>query len=53
MEIQLALLDQIHFLACMYITMLAIMKEDHNWMVREKFNEFRKLPTIKKIIFSF
>jgi hypothetical protein len=53
MEIQLALLDQIHFLACMYITMLAIMKEDHNWLVRAKFNEFRKLPTIKKIIFSF
>jgi hypothetical protein len=52
-EIQPALLDQIHFLACMYITMWAIVKEDHNWMVRAKLDEFRKPLTIKEIICSF
>jgi hypothetical protein len=29
MEIQLVLLNQIHFLACMYIIMWATMKEEH------------------------
>jgi len=53
MEIKLALLDQIHFPTCMHITMWAIMKEDHNWMVRAKLNEFRKLPMIKETICSF
>jgi hypothetical protein len=52
-EIQLALLDQIHFPTCMYITMWAIVKEDQDWMVRVKFNGFCKLPTIKEIICSF
>jgi hypothetical protein len=52
-KIQLALLDQIHFPTCMYITMWAIMKADHDWMVKAKLNEFRNLPTIKEIIFSF
>jgi hypothetical protein len=52
-EIQLAWLDQIHFPACMYIIMWAIMKEDHNWMVRAKLNEFCKLPMIKESICSF
>jgi hypothetical protein len=33
MEIQLAMLDQINFLACMYITMWATKKEENTWMI--------------------
>ncbi len=30
---QLAMLDQIHFLVCMYITMWAANKEENTWMI--------------------
>ncbi len=60
MEIQLALLDQIHFPTCMYIRIWATKKEEHAWMVVAKFDDFYSfdwnkidLPIMKKIIYSF
>ncbi len=40
-EIQLVLLDQIHFSMCMYITMWATKKKEHAWMVEAKLDDFR------------
>jgi hypothetical protein len=39
-KIQLALLDQIHFPTCMYITMWATKKEEHAWMIEAKLDDF-------------
>jgi hypothetical protein len=39
-EIQFAILDQIHFLTCVYITMWAAKKEDHMRMIEAKLDNF-------------
>jgi hypothetical protein len=59
-EIQPTLLDQIHFLACMYITIWAAKKEEHAWMVIAKLNDFCQfnwniinLLVVKEIICNF
>lgn len=59
-EIQSALLDQIHFLVCMYITMWASKKEEHAWMIEAKLDDYcwfnwntSNLPIVKEIIYSF
>lgn len=42
MEIQLAMLDQICFPICMYITMCIVKKEEHGWMIEAKFDDFHR-----------
>jgi hypothetical protein len=39
-EIQLAMLDQIHLSMCIYITMWASKKEEHAWMIEAKHQTF-------------
>ncbi len=60
MEIQLVLLNQFHFLACMYIIMWATMKEEYAYMIGAKLDEFCRLDwntldflVIKELICSF
>jgi hypothetical protein len=59
-EIQPALLDQINFVACMYIIIWAVKKEEHAWMVVAKLDDFRQfdcnivdLSIVKEIIYGF
>jgi hypothetical protein len=56
---QIMMLDQIHLLVCMYITMWATNKEEHAWMVEAKLDNFCQLNynivdllAINKIIFG-
>ncbi len=60
MEIKHAMLDQIHFPTCMYITMWATKKEEHTQMIKAKLNDFRQfnwsivdLLVVKEIICNF
>jgi hypothetical protein len=41
-EIQPKMLDPIHFLACMYITMWVAKKEEHAWMIEVKLDNFHQ-----------
>ncbi len=59
-EIELAMLGQIHFLTCMYIAMWAIKKEEHAQMIKEKLDDFYQLDqntidlhAVKQIICDF